>query len=620
MHHPHKIQDYLRENRVFQDRLLWALIFVLLGLLTIAGRLFYLQVLDYQHFETQAENNRVTIKPLPPQRGLIYDRNGVVLAQNIPSFSLELTPENVPDLNDTLNRLKPIFSLSDEDIDEINKTIRKRRSFENIPLLLRLKDQEIAAFSVQQHRFPGVEIKPILIREYPWKNLVSHVLGYVGRISVNDLKTINTSNYKGTSYIGKSGIEKTFESILHGTVGIEKSESNVAGRPIRVLEKVRAIPGKSLYTTIDIDVQKKAREILGKEHGAIVLIRPNSGEIIAMVSTPDYDPNLFVTGIDKKTYRELIQAKVRPLVNRAVSGQYPPGSTVKPLVGLAGLEKNKIHPYSSIYCPGWYQLEGHTHKYRDWKRYGHGKTNLRKAIVESCDVFFYDLAVAMGIDSFSGFLKQFGLGEKTGIELLGEAKGNLPTREWKKSTYRQPWYPGETVIAGIGQGFMLATPLQLAMSTAAIASRGKVFRPTLLYAYGDPISKKLDIASPQKIRHLTLKNTEHWNVIINAMRQVVSSSHGTANHATRFAKHKMAGKTGTAQVYSLGEEEKYNASNLKKSLRDHALFVGFAPVKDPQIAIAVVVEHAASGGGSTAAPIAQRLIDFYLDKYDQTQP
>ncbi|RMH14807.1 MAG: penicillin-binding protein 2 [Gammaproteobacteria bacterium] len=586
-------------------------------MLIVVGRLFFLQVFDFQHFDSLSENNRISIKPLPPKRGLIFDRNGVLLAENIPSFTLELTPENIPDLNKTLVRLKDIFSFNDEKLKEIHKTLRKHRKFENIPVLFKLSPEQIARFSVQQHLFPGVQISPILIRSYPQKEQMAHVLGYVGRLSSEDLMRVDASNYKGTYYIGKSGLEKTFETLLHGTVGIEKSETNVAGRPVRLLEKIRATPGKNLYTTIDMDVQQVAREALGDQSGAVVAIQPDTGAVIAMVSQPSYDPNQFVIGIDEKSYSALSQSKKKPLVNRAVSGQYPPGSTLKPLIGLAGLEQKKITPTSSVYCPGWYQLEGHEHKYRDWKRWGHGQTNLRKAIVESCDVFFYDLAVSMGVDSFSTYLQQFGLGHRTGIELTGEAAGNMPTRAWKKAVYRQPWYPGETVIAGIGQGFMLTTPLQLAMSTAALASRGKVMQPTLVYATEDPLKRILDLEQPKTIRHINLKNNRNWDVIFHAMRQVISSPYGTAHNVTRFARHRMAGKTGTAQVFSLGEEEEYNAKDLKRSLRDHALFVGFSPPKKPRIAIAVLVEHAAHGGGSIAAPIAQKVIDSYLDKYEE---
>jgi penicillin-binding protein 2 len=607
------LKDHIRESLIFNRRLLVAVMVAALLLVLLLSRLMYLQIIHQEHYSTLSENNRVNILPIPPTRGLIYDRNGIVLAQNLPSFSLQLVPEHIPDLDRTLTELRNLVAISDEDIERFHKDRKQTRRFEGIPLRFRLDDEEVARISVNQYRLPGVEIHAELARHYPLGNLASHAVGYVGRINEQELRELDASNYAASNHIGKVGIERAYEDLLHGQVGYQQVETNAQGRILRVLERTLPTPGKNLFLNLDVQVQRVAEQAMGENNGALVALDPRDGAVLALVSTPTYDPNLFVNGLDSKTFKELRDSPARPLFNRALRGQYPPGSTVKPFLGLAGLELDQIRQNSSLTCPGWYMQEGDPRRYRDWKKHGHGKTDLTKAIVESCDVYFYDLSVALGIDRMHEFLSRFGLGQHTGIDILGELGGILPSREWKRRTYRTVWYPGETLIAGIGQGFMLTTPLQLASITATLSMYGRRTQPNMLYAIQDADAMNQQIIEPRPLEPVPVGQLDHWKTIINAMRDVINSPHGTAHRLSYKLPYSIAGKTGTAQVFGIKEDEEYKEEEISKKLRDHALFVAFAPVEDPRIAVAIVVENGGHGG-SAAAPIVRQVMDQYLLK------
>ncbi len=605
------LKDHIRESLIFNRRLLVAIFITGLLLLLLLIRLMYLQIIHQEHYSTLSENNRVNILPIPPTRGLIYDRNGMVLAQNLPSFSLRLVPEHIPDLEQTLAELRGLVAISDEDIARFHKDRKQKRRFEGIPLRFRLDDEEVARISVNQYRLPGVEIHAELARHYPLGELASHAVGYVGRINEQELRELDASNYAASSHIGKVGVERAYEDLLHGQVGYQQVETNAQGRILHVLERTLPTPGKNLFLNLDVQVQRVAEQALGENTGALVAVDPRNGAVLALVSTPTYDPNLFVNGLDSKTFKELRDSPARPLFNRALRGQYPPGSTVKPFLGLAGLELDQIRQSASLNCPGWYMQEGDPRRYRDWKKHGHGKTDLTKAIVESCDVYFYDLSVALGIDRMHDYLSRFGLGQRTGIDIRGELGGILPSREWKRRTYRTVWYPGETLIAGIGQGFMLTTPLQLANITATLSMYGRRTQPNMLYAIQDADAMNQQLVEPKPLEPVPVGQLDHWKTVINAMQNVINSPHGTAHRLSYQLPYSIAGKTGTAQVFGIKEDEEYKEEEISKKLRDHALFVAFAPVEDPRIAVAVIVENGGHGG-STAAPIVRQVMDQYL--------
>ncbi len=606
------IHDY-RDTRIFTIRAISGLVIVFLLTLVLVARLVYLQVLSHEHFTTLSQKNRVTIYPVPPIRGLIHDRHGVVLAENIPTFHLELIPERIDDIEATIRQLRELIAIGDDDITRFHRELQRKRSFDNVPLRFRLSDKEVAVFAVNRHRFPGVEIKAGLTRHYPLGHLMAHVVGYVGRISEADLKRINTTNYRGTTHIGKTGIERSFESVLHGTVGYQQVETDVLGRQLRILDQTPPISGQNLYLSIDAHLQQVAVDALGDENGAVVAMDPNNGEILALVSMPSFDPNLFVSGIGAKEYQALRSSLDRPLFNRAIKGQYPPGSTIKPFIGLAGLEFGKVGEDTSIFCRGIYFPEFHSQRpYRDWKRIGHGFTNLEKSIVESCDVYYYELAYRLGIDRISSFLARFGFGAPTGIDLPGEAKGILPSREWKRRNRRQPWYPGETLITGIGQGYMLTTPLQLAVATATLATEGTHLRPLLVRTFEPTDNSQKTAQQSEVINRISIIDPQNWGTVRHAMTQVVHSPHGTARRIAQ-AGYRIAGKTGTSQVFGLKKDEKYDAEKLAKKLRDHALFIAFAPEEKPRIVVAVIVENGGSGG-AVAAPVAGKVIEAFMQR------
>jgi len=610
------IKDFQLEAKVFSNRLLFMAALLLMMSLLLASRLAWLQIMTFDHYADLATQNRVKMSALPPSRGLIYDRNGGLLAENIPSYNLELTAEEISDMPGTLARLALLLELPVGSTTGFRKQLKRSPGFESIPLLTNMTDKQVAKFEVSRHEFVGVEIVARLQRHYPQEHLFAHMLGYVGRINEREVKQIDPVNYRGTTHIGKSGVEKQYESLLHGSSGIQSREVNSHGRPIRVLEEQRPTEGDSIVLTVDKALQKVAFDALQGESGAVVAVEPATGEVLAMVSRPSFDPNLFVHGISIKDYRALTDNPETPLINRAIQGQYPPGSTIKPLTALAGLENGTVEPYSKMFAKPYFQLQGEKRKYHDWKRTGHGWVNLIDALTVSSDVYFYDTAHRLGIDGMSDLYGKFGMGMLTGIDSPGEKSGILPSRNWKKQRYNVAWYPGETLIIAIGQGYMLTTPLQLATFTGCIAMRGECREPHLLKTQLSKESGKQEVSTAGW--QVELKDQRHWDYVIEGMTNVMHAPTGTARRAALGAEYKIAGKSGTAQVFSLKEDEKYNADELDRDLHDHALFVAYAPVEDPQIAVAVVVEHG-GGGSSTAAPIARKVLDEWLLKSQNKQ-
>jgi penicillin-binding protein 2 len=607
----HTIKDIAAETRIVRGRVIAAcfVILVLAGVLIL--RMVQLQVMEYEHFSTLSEDNRVKIVPLAPTRGLIYDRNGVELAQNLPTFSLEIVPENVEDMDELLAELGELVTITPDDIERFQGMLKKKRPFQSVPLRYRLNEEEVARFSVNRHRFPGADVHARLTRNYPLGPLAVHLIGYVGSMNEEDMQSVDAAEYRGTTHIGKTGVEQAYESVLHGKPGFQHVETNAQGRILRVLERSDPVPGNNIYLTIDASLQAVAEQALGDENGAVVAVDPSTGGVLAFASTPVYDPNLFVDGIDSRTYRELLASPERPLFNRALNGQYPPGSTVKPFVGLAGLELEQVGVDDELFCPGWYRLPGRERRYRDWKKWGHGKVNLTRSIVESCDVYYYALAQKMGIDQLHDYLSLFGFGQRTGIDLHGESAGLMPSADWKRRTRGEAWFPGETLITGIGQGYTLATPLQLAMAAATLSTRGVRLKPQVVLRREDPATQtSIDIA-PETLDTIAPHLESNWETVIDAMADVVHGPHGTARRIGVGATYRIAGKTGTAQVFGIAQNEEYDAEKVDKKLRDHALFIAFAPVDNPRIALAVLVENG-GGGSKTAAPIARKVMDYYF--------
>ncbi|EMP57430.1 peptidoglycan glycosyltransferase [Marinobacter santoriniensis NKSG1] len=606
-----EFKDTAAERRLFQRRALVMLTVVVLALGGLMARMYQLQIVENDTYTTLSDKNRVQVQSVPPPRGLIYDRNGALLAENRPVFSVTIVPERVEGMDDTLSELEGIINVSDQDLERFDRRLHEpRRPYQEIPLRYDLTEEEIAKLAVHRHELPGVEVKAELVRYYPHSVLTSHVLGYVGRINREELQNIDAVNYAGTNYIGKSGIEKFYEKTLHGKVGYQHVETNARGRILRVLERENPVPGEDLQLQLDLRLQKKAYELLDGRRGAVVAIEPKTGGILALASVPGFDTNKFVTGISVDDYRELRESKDKPLFNRALRGQYPPGSTLKPMLAVAALDSGATTRTKKIWDPGYFQLNDTGRRYRDWKRWGHGWVDLKKAIAQSCDTYFYGVAVDMGVDTMSGYLSSFGFGEDATLDVSGALSGLLPSREWKRAARKEPWYPGDSVNLGIGQGFMLATPLQLATATALIANRGQWVEPRLLKDVlgDDPVNKVLP---PETHEPLKLKNPSDWEYVVDSMAEVMEGAHGTARRAAQGAPYRMAGKTGTAQVYSLEEDEEYDANEIRERLRDHALFVGFAPVDDPKIVVSVIVENGGSGSG-TAAPVARAMFDTWL--------
>jgi penicillin-binding protein 2 len=614
-----RIRDPHLESALFRRRALVAGLFMLALLGTLVARLYHLQQVEFDHYSTLSKNNRVRLQAVAPTRGQIFDRNGVLLADNLPTYQLEIIPEEVEDMPATLAGLAEHIEISEGELTRFQRAVKRARPFEGIPLRFRLSDEEVAKLAVVRHQFPGVDVAARLARHYPQGPLGVHTIGYVGRINERELQRVDPVNYRATDHIGKIGVERYYEDILHGQVGYQRVEVNVAGRVLRVLEDTPPVAGNNLYLTLDSRLQRIAELALGDYSGAVVALDPRNGEVLAMASRPTYDPNLFVNGIGRADYAALRDNPERPLFNRTLTGQYPPGSTIKPMVGLAGLATGVQSTSKRNFCVGYYQLPNDEHRYRDWKRGGHGLVDLSEAINQSCDVLFYDLALRMGIDRLSPVLGQFGFGRVTGIDTVGEAPGILPSREWKREARGRGWYPGETLITGIGQGYFTTTPLQLAHATGALAMSGERPRPHLLRAVAETTQPPTDADPFEPLPPVPVADANQWRYVQHAMERVASDARGTARRAFAEAGYLAAGKTGTAQVFTVAQDEEYDAEELSRKLLDHALFVGYAPADDPQIAVAVIVEHGGSGGRA-AAPIARRVMDAWLVELPQLAP
>jgi|WetSurSiteA1Bulk_404760.scaffolds.fasta_scaffold00021_4 penicillin-binding protein 2 len=605
----HSIKDSQLENHLFLNRIMAAFIAIVLLTSGLIVRLIHLQVAGHEHYASLAKDNSIKIYPIIPTRGMIYDRHGNILAENTQSYSLEIIPEKAKDLDDTLLRLQKLLNISDEKIDLFQKQRKRQKWFASTPLLLSMSDEEIAKFAVNRPFFPGVDIKQRLVRHYPYNELAAHVVGYVGRINEAEMKTLSAEEYQGSTHVGKLGIESSYETELHGKTGYAEIETNVQARPLNTLNETDAVQGVNLYLTLDMDLQKTAYDALAPYNGAVVAIDVKTGGVLVFASRPSFDPNPFVAGIANDAYQALQSSEAQPLYNRALRGLYPPGSTLKPFVALAGLEHNTVTPSQRFLCPGYYQLPNVDHKYRCWKKTGHDWVNVNKAITESCDVYFYRLASALGIDDMHNFLQKFGFGEKTGIDLVGEKSGLLPSREWKFEQKKQSWYPGETLITGIGQGSNQVTPLQLARATATLANRGNVVTPFLVDKI---VSGTQTRPGPETHKDIIPLKKSNVDTIVSAMVDVVHSERGTAHDLKKDFNYLMAGKTGTAQVLGIKQNAKYNENAIEFKYRDHALFIAFAPADDPKIAVAVIAENGGHGG-SVAAPIAAKVIKQYLN-------
>lgn len=601
-----KIKNKAEEQRLFKRRALVMGSVLILLVCSLIIRLFYLQVIKYHQYQTLSNKNQLNIIPLPPTRGLIFDRNGILLAKNTPVHSLEVIPEQIDNLDSTFKRLQTLLpSISQDDIKQFQKTKYQYRQFESIPLKLKLSDEEVARFAVNQYQYPGVLIKAQLMRTYPVGEATAHVLGFVGRINSQELKKLDKTNYSGTNFIGKVGIEKYYESLLHGKVGYKQVEIDASGRTVRTIKHVPAQSGTHLYLSLDSELQKAAEKSLRGYPGSVVAIDPNNGEILALVSVPSYNPNAFVQGISQKEYQELATSNTQPLYNRAIRGQYPLASTIKPFISLSALDNKVVTLDYRIYDPGWYKLPNNDHLYRDHKRSGHGWVNLQRALVISCDTYFYQLAYLMGIQKMDDILSEFGFGHNTEVDMGEELPGLIPTPEWKRIVKHAPWYTGDTLISGIGQGFMLTTPLQLASATARLALRGKHFRPHLLRQ--SKTDNTVSEYHPIESYPLTLKSSQSWHTVIEAMQAVITNREGTGHRFGRHPPYTVAAKTGTAQVYSIKQDEVGHSDVIPNYLRDHSLFIGFAPVDKPRIAIAVLIENA-----PFASQVGREVMDYYL--------
>lgn len=604
---PIRLKDHEVDTRLIRGRLIVGAVVVIILTMLLVSRMYYLQVVQFEHHSTLAENNRIHVQSLPPTRGIIYDRNGVVVADNRASFSLTLTRERAGDWESVLDSIIEILELDSDSRALFEKRIRQgRRPFEPVPVMFELTEEQIARIAVNQFRLPGVEVAASLVRYYPHKEHFAHSVGYVGRINESELKKLDAVNYSGTHHIGKTGIERFYEDALHGQVGYEEVETNARGRVLRVLKRVEPISGQDIYLTLDIALQEAAEMALDGRRGAIVAIDPNTGEVLAMVSQPSFDPNPFVTGISFKAYGELRDSLDQPLFNRVLRGLYPPGSTIKPMVAIAGLDAGVITPSTRVFDPGFYQLPNNKHKYRNWNRYGDGWVDLDLALARSNDTYFYDLAHKLGVDRLHEYMSRFGFGQRVSLDMFEETAGLMPSREWKRNRYRQSWYPGETLILGIGQGYMQTTPLQLAQATALMASRGKWIRPHL--------ARRVDGVQPVDTdppADIVLRDPKAWEPAQLGMEHVLHGARGTARKVGEAAAYRIAGKSGTAQVVAIKQGERYNREKIQERHRDHALFIAYAPAEKPAIAVAVMVENGESGSG-VAAPVAKQVLDAWL--------
>ena len=625
-----QIRDHRAESALFFRRALVSFIGIVVLVSVLLTNLYHIQIREHEDYQTRSNDNRIKIVPVAPNRGLIYDRNGVLLAENRPVYSLEITTEKVPDLDDTFARLKTLMGITDDQIARFDRERRRTRRFKSVPLLNQMTEEQVALFSVNQFQFPGVEVKAYLKRYYPYRDALTHVLGYVAKINDRDIDRLERedkiNNYKATRDIGKLGIEKYYEDLLHGTSGYQEVEVNSRGRIIRTLKYVPPIPGKDIKLNIDIELQLYVQELLTDRHldpdtgeevvkhkrGSVVVMDPRDSSVLAMVSSPSYDPNLFVHGISGKEYRALLNDKNRPLVNRVTLGIYPPASTVKPMIAVAALTEGVITPRTTRNDPGWWRIpNSNSRPFRDWLRWGHGKVNIYKAIEESVDTFFYQVAYDMGIDRLSDWMGRFGYGEYTGIDIHEESKANMPTRAWKQARFRQPWYQGDTIPVGIGQGYWTATPLQIAKATTVLVNNGRVQAPHLLK---DVINENVETpAKYDDFPPIDNVSQEDWDIAKDGMYRVLFGHRGTARRAFYGAQYKAGGKSGSAQVFGLAEDQEYNADELEEHLRDHALFTAFAPFEKPEVVVSMVLENA-GGGSSNGGPVARKIFDHMLLK------
>ena len=604
---PIPLKDHDTEKRLVNKRLIACAALVLAISCTLVGRLYFLQVTEFDYNSTVSENNRVHVLPIPPERGFIYDRNGVLLADNQPSFNMTLTRERAGDADNVLDSVISILHLPAEERAVFAKAMKQaRHPFEPSTLLYDLTEEQIALLAVNQYRLPGIDVEAQFVRHYPQGNHFAHSVGYVGRINEKETKQLDPTQYRGTQSIGKTGIERFYEPELHGKVGFEEVETNAQGRVMRVLRHTDAVPGKNIVLSLDIKLQEAAEEALGDRRGSIIAIDPKTGEVLAMVSKPSFDPNLFVTGISSRDYSGLRDSIDKPLFNRALRGLYAPGSTIKPEVAIAGLDSGVISASTRVFDPGYFQLPNVDHKYRNWNHSGDGWVDLNAAIMRSNDTYFYDLASKLGIDRLHDYLSMFGVGQKVSLDMFEESSGLMPSREWKRSTRRQAWYPGETVILGIGQGYMQVTPLQLAQATTLIANKGVWNRPHL--------ARTIDGAPPvdeHPMPNIVLHDPKEWEQVNHAMQLVMHDARGIARASATGAQYRIAGKSGTAQVVAIKQGERYNRLKTAERNRDNALFVGFAPAEDPQIVISVMIENG-EAGGRVAGPVVRKVMDAWL--------
>ncbi len=608
-----QLKNLDRELARFHGRLKAGAALVALLAAALLARGFYLQVVQHEHYIQRAESNRISRVPTAPNRGLILDRNDRILAENYSAYTLELTRARTDNLEATLTEVGTLIEITPGQLRRFRRLLSESHEFETVPLKSKLTDEEVAIVAANRYRLPGVEVKARLFRNYQAGPGMAHVLGFVGRINDRDLQQLRDDgreqNYKGSAHIGKTGLEQSYETLLHGRTGFDQMETDASGRAVRMLSRIPPVPGKDLRLHLDAELQAVAEHAFADYLGGLVALDPNTGGVLALVSRPGFDPNLFVDGIDPETWKSLNESPDRPMVNRALRGIYPPGSTIKPFMALAGLELGLRKPSDSINDPGFFSLPNSSHQFRDWKRGGHGVVDLRRSISQSCDVYYYKLAVDMGVDRMHDYLAQFGLGEKTGIDLDGESSGLLPSRDWKQRRFKQPWYPGETVIAGIGQGYHLTTPLQLAAAAAMLANGGVRIEPRLVQAVRDPLTHTWQ-PQPGGARAQLAITPKHLEVVREGMMDVMRPG-GTAARSAAGAPYTIAGKTGTAQVVGIKQGARYDADRLARKHLDHALFIAYAPAENPTIAVAVMVENGGSGSG-TAAPIARAVLDYYL--------
>ncbi|MEC8525978.1 MAG: penicillin-binding protein 2 [Pseudomonadota bacterium] len=605
-----QMQDWARETRITHGRVTVLAALMVLVMIGLLYRYFSLQVIQNEEFRAQSDRNRIAVRTVAPTRGVIVDRSGNLLAVNQPSFTLAITPERAEDLDNVLIKLSDLLGLTETDIELFKEARKRRRPLSPVPLKYRLTDEELAVIAVNKHVLSGVSVLSELTRHYPEADLLGHALGYVGRIGIDDVDESEKAAYRGISHIGKVGLEAYYEDVLRGGLGVSRVETNARGVELDVIDRIEPVPGAELTLHLDIELQRVAAAAMGDMRGAVVALDPRTGGVLSAVSSPRYDPNKFVNGISFSDYAELRDSRDAPLLNRVIQGQYPPASTIKPMLGLAGLNRDLITIDTTIPDPGYYQLPGDPRRYRDWilrvRGTGHAEEmNLRDSIAQSCDVYFYELANRLGIDALAESLDDFGIGSVTGVDLPSEKRGILPSSEWKRRVIGSSWYGGETLIVGIGQGYMLATPMQLAVATTALATRGTAFKPTFVAAV-DGTS-----VEPEPLLNVSAE-TAYWDEVFAGMVDTVSSVRGTAFGMRSGLTYSVAGKTGTAQVVGIAQDATYDEEALSEYQRNHGWFIAFAPVENPEIVLAVLTEN--SGGGSSAYPVARAMLDYWMSR------